>query len=143
MQCGGFGLKGEEWKKKLLLFSPIPLATKIFKIKFCSWLFLSSRLWGLGWFGLFWVIISSWIACFYTLRQPDHHIGSAKSMPLCTSINPIYPRINSWNFGKKILRIVRFFFASSLWKSVTNHMVESMRLNFYDYHCCWQCTSNR
>jgi hypothetical protein len=38
--------------------------------------------------------------------QPDDHIGWAKSMPFA-SIDPTYPRTNSWNFGENFQQKAR------------------------------------
>ena len=93
-------------------------------------------------FGHFWAYVG----------QPHGHIGWAIPMPFA-SMNSTNPRTAPWNFHKKILRIgdfekwpffesailnfifskKKFFFASSLWKLVTNYVLEWMGLNFYDY----------
>ena len=114
------------------------------------------------------------LACFWAyVTQPHAHIGWAIPMPFA-SMNSTNPRTAPWNFHKKILRIgdfekwpffesailnfifskKKFFFASSLWKLVTNYVLEWMGLNFYDYdgiqpklsppkhfsrQCTWRC----
>ena len=84
-------------------------------------------------------------ACFRPyVGQPDDHIGWSTLMPF-TSIYPIDPRTNSWNFRKKYWELTRkktqlfwvgnfeFFFASLPRKSVNIYRLARMGQNFDDY----------
>ena len=87
------------------------------------------------------------LALFWTyIGQPVDHIGWATLMPL-SSIYPINPRTNPWNFCEKVLRIgghwkTMFFWVGHfdflLLHSYLNQSqingVAWMGLNFYDYH---------
>ena len=58
-------------------------------------------------------VMKAFLACFWAyVRQPHSHIRWATSIPF-TSINPIHPRTNLWNFREKTLRI-SFFEAAIL-----------------------------
>ncbi len=74
------------------------------------------------------------LGCFWAyVGQPHDHIGWATSMPFA-SINPTNPRTNPWNFGGNcsafgggwktqffwVGHFEIFFFASFLFKSITN-----------------------
>ena len=76
---------------------------------------------------------------YIDVRQPHSHIGYAISM-LFVSIISTNPRTNPWYFHKKywelaILKNSVFLicFASSLWKLITNYVLEWMGLNLYHY----------
>ena len=86
---------------------------------------------------------NAFLACFRAyVRQPYSHTHWAKSMPLA-SINPITQGPIYEIFARKFweLAILKnsiflsqpfcfLFFASSLWKSVANYVLEWMELNF-------------
>ena len=116
------------WKKKSkwLSFS-IPLILNIFFWKFqglhigpwASRINWCERHWCGSTYMVVWLSdISSKAGCFRAyVRQPDNHIGWATSMSFA-SIYPTNPRINSWNFQEKTLKIARIenliFFESAI-----------------------------
>ena len=101
----------------------------------------------------------SWYFCSIFNQRFKHFMELAFSNSILgktfASMNSTNPRTTPWNFHKKILRIgdfekwpffesailnfifsrnsFFFFFASSLWKLVTNYLLEWIGLNFHDY----------
>ena len=79
--------------------------------------------------------------CFYPLfwtyvRQPDNHIGWVTSMHFA-SIYPTHPRINSWNFLQKILRIggAGFFFGYWVFQKKIQMKISSALIWGIIYSC--------
>ena len=78
--------------------------------------------------------------------QPDSHIVWATVMPF-TSIYPIYPRTNLWNFHEKIMRIgragkIHFFSFTGLFKNIffIFSQLKSKSLRLFIWGSVYFCT---